>query len=40
MNYPFWSSLKKCDEKLKNAEESVNKILTENGLEDFKVEEE
>ena len=31
---------KECSLKLKNAEESVNKILTENGLEDFKVEEE
>ncbi len=31
---------KECSEKLKNAEENVNKILTENGtLEDFKVEE-
>ncbi len=29
-----------CNEKLKNAEESINKILTKNGsLEDFKVEE-
>lgn len=31
---------KECSEKLKNAEESVNKILMENGKEeDFKVEE-
>ena len=31
---------KECSEKLKNAEENVNKILTENGtLEDVKVEE-
>lgn len=30
---------KECSEKLKNAEENVNKILTENGEEDFKVEE-
>lgn len=31
---------KQCDEKLKNAEENVNKILKENGkLEDFKIEE-
>lgn len=31
---------KKCDEKLKNAEEKVNKILTEEGkLEDFEVSE-
>ena len=31
---------KECSEKLKNAEENVNKILTENGtLEDFKIEE-
>lgn len=31
---------KECSEKLKNAEESVNKILTENGKEeDFNVEE-
>lgn len=28
-----------CSLKLKNAEENVNKILTENGEEDFKVEE-
>ena len=29
-----------CNEKLKNAEESINKILTKDGsLEDFKVEE-
>ena len=32
---------KKCNEKLKAAEESVNKVLTENGeLKDFKLEEE
>ena len=31
--------VKECDEKLKNVEEKVSKILTENGtLEDFKVE--
>jgi exodeoxyribonuclease VII small subunit len=31
--------VKECDEKLKNAEEKVNKIVTENGnLEDFEVE--
>ena len=30
---------KECSEKLKSAEENVNKILTENGEEDFKVEE-
>lgn len=31
---------KTCDDKLKNAEESVNKILKEDGsIEDFKVEE-
>ena len=31
--------VKECDEKLKNAEEQVNKIVTENGnLEDFVVE--
>lgn len=30
-----------CDERLKNAEEQINKILTENGkLEDFNIEEE
>lgn len=28
-----------CDKKLKNIEEQVSKIVTENGLEDFKVEE-
>ncbi len=34
------SLAKECSEKLKNAEEVVNKILTENNtLEDFKVEE-
>lgn len=32
--------VKECDEKLKNIEETVNKIVTENGsLEDFEVEE-
>lgn len=30
---------KECSLKLKNAEENVNKILTETGEEDFKVEE-
>ena len=31
---------KACNEKLKNAEENINKILKENGkLEDFKIEE-
>ena len=31
--------VKECDEKLKNVEEQVNKIVTENGsLEDFEVE--
>ncbi len=31
--------VKICDEKLKNAEENVNKILSENGkLEDFSIE--
>lgn len=30
---------KECSESLKSAEENVNKILTENGEEDFKVEE-
>ena len=30
---------KECSLKLKNAEENLNKILTENGEEDFKVEE-
>ena len=31
--------VKECDEKLKNAEEKVNKIVTENGsLEEFEVE--
>lgn len=31
--------VKECDEKLKNVEEQVNKILTENGnFEDFEVE--
>ncbi len=28
---------KECSEKLKNAEENVNKILTENGEEDFDI---
>lgn len=32
--------VKECDEKLKNIEEQVSKIVTENGIEDFKVEEE
>lgn len=32
--------VKECDEKLKNIEEQVSKIVTENGMEDFKVEEE
>ncbi len=32
--------VKECDEQLKNIEEQVNKIVTENGqLEDFKIEE-
>ena len=30
---------KECSDSLKSAEENVNKILTENGEEDFKVEE-
>ena len=30
---------KECSDSLKNAEENDNKILTENGEEDFKVEE-
>ena len=30
---------KECSDSLKSAEENVNKILTENGVEDFKVEE-
>lgn len=31
--------VKECDDKLKNAEEKVNKIVTENGkLDDFEVE--
>ena len=31
--------VKECDEKLKNVEEQINKIVTENGtLEDFEVE--
>ncbi len=31
---------KECSEKLKNAEEQINKVLTENGtLEDFKISE-
>ena len=30
---------KECSDSLKRAEENVNKILTENGEEDFKVEE-
>lgn len=28
-----------CDKKLKDIEEQVSKILTENGLEDFKIDE-
>ena len=32
--------VKECDEKLKNIEEQVSKIVTENGIEDFKVKEE
>lgn len=28
-----------CDKKLKDIEEQVSKIVTENGLEDFKIEE-
>jgi len=28
-----------CDKKLKNIEEQVSKIVTENGLEDFKIDE-
>lgn len=31
--------VKECDEELKKVEEQVNKIVTENGLEDFKIEE-
>lgn len=31
--------VKECDEELKKVEEQVNKIVTENGLEEFKVEE-
>ena len=31
--------VKECSDSLKRAEENVNKILTENGEEDFKVEE-
>ncbi len=31
--------VKECDEKLKNVEEQINKIVTENGtLEDFEIE--
>ena len=30
---------KECSDSIKSAEENVNKILTENGEEDFKVEE-
>lgn len=29
-----------CDKKLKSIEEQVSKIVTENGLEDFKIDEE
>lgn len=31
--------VKECDKKLKNIEKQVNKIVTEDGLEDFEVEE-
>lgn len=31
--------VKECDDELKNVEKQVNKIVTENGLEDFKIEE-
>ena len=31
--------VKICDKKLKDIEEQVSKIVTENGLEDFKIEE-
>lgn len=31
--------VKECDDELKSVEEQVNKIVTENGLEDFKIEE-
>lgn len=31
--------VKECDNKLKNVEEQVNKIVTEDGLKDFNIEE-
>lgn len=31
--------VKECDDELKKVEQQVNKIVTENGLEDFKIEE-
>ena len=31
--------VKECDNKLKNIEEQVNKIVTEDGLKDFNIEE-
>lgn len=31
--------VKECDDELKNVEDQINKIVTENGLEDFQVEE-
>lgn len=31
--------VKECDEELKNVEAQVNKIVTENGLENFEIEE-
>lgn len=31
--------VKECDEELKNVEVQVNKIVTENGLENFEIEE-
>ena len=31
--------VKECDEELKNIETQVNKIVTENGLENFEIEE-
>ena len=31
--------VKECDSKLKNIEEQVNKIVTEDGLKDFNIEE-
>ena len=33
------SLVKECDKKLKSIEEQVNKIVTEDGLEDFNIEE-